>query len=670
MNLQTQGGRRLAAVGAKPLFVLLWSIAVFSCVCASAFSAKLVTKRKSATQTVHALLVIMDDDIKIAESVSKNRMMMRDILDLLPHKDIEIWRADKRRDDGNEIKPGHLLDWVKQRNVGAQDTILVYYSGHGRTEEYSGRHYLDLRQESSGYSLLRSDLADALKKKPCRLQMLITDACGNFVESTLAGDMLAKFGDVVPSERKYVKDLFLAHEGFLNITAASPGDFALGTKDDGGFFTTALAKLSFIAAADADGDRFLSWEEVFAKCKTETQNLFQQALPEIRSNPAIFGQMEEIRQTTQVPHNYAPLPTPTRKSAEPRQTAIVEVKTTATLNVTSTPNGATVYLDGKPIGTTPLTNHQIDLGFQTEKAVEIGLELQGYTSKLASLMLQRGKQATWPNVILEPKAVQPQQQMTGKDGTAMVLIPAGQFQMGSNDDEAQNDEQPVHTVHVDAFYMDEREVTNVQYKAFLLENPRWQKSRIDSKFHNDNYLKHWSGNNYPSGKANHPVTFVSWYAAMAYAEWAGKRLPTEAEWEYAARGGLAGKKYPSGKNTISTREANYNKHVGDTTAVGRYAANGYGLYDMAGNVWEWCLDEYDADFYFASRNSRNPISGATTIQWLLDNFTSIPTGPSRVLRGGSWLSVAQFLRVANRNDNAPTYADSFFGFRCARAVTP
>ena len=252
----------------------------------------------------------------------------------------------------------------------------------------------------------------------------------------------------------------------------------------------------------------------------------------------------------------------------------------------------------------------------------------------------------------------------------MVFIPAGQFQMGSIDDEAQNDEQPVHTVHIDAFFMDEHEVTNTEYKAFLLENPRWQKSRIDKRFHNGNYLKHWSGNNYPSGKANHPVTYVSWYAAMAYAEWAGKRLPTEAEWEYAARGGLAGEKYPSGKNTISTREANYNNHVGDTTAVGRYASNGYDLYDMAGNVWEWCLDEYDADFYFVSRNSRNPISGARTIQWILDNFASIPTNTSRVLRGGGWGSAALGLRVAIRSTDAPTGANVSRGFRCARAVTP
>ena len=251
----------------------------------------------------------------------------------------------------------------------------------------------------------------------------------------------------------------------------------------------------------------------------------------------------------------------------------------------------------------------------------------------------------------------------------MVFIPAGQFQMGSIDDEARNDEQPVHTVHLDAFFMDEHEVTNLDYKEFILENPRWQKSRIDKRFHNGNYLYHWSGNNYPSGKANHPVTYLSWYAAMAYAEWAGKRLPTEAEWEYAARGGLAGMKYPSG-NTISTRQANYNRHVVDTTAVGRYAANGYGLYDMAGNVWEWCLDEYDADFYFVSRNSRNPISGARTIQWILDNFTSIPTNTSRVLRGGSWNNSVQDLRVATRSRHAPTYTDSTYGFRCARAVTP
>ena len=251
----------------------------------------------------------------------------------------------------------------------------------------------------------------------------------------------------------------------------------------------------------------------------------------------------------------------------------------------------------------------------------------------------------------------------------MVLIPAGQFQMGSNDDDARNHEQPVHTVHIDAFFMDEHEVTNLEYKEFLLENPRWQKSRIDKRFHNGAYLRDWDGNTYPSGKADYPVTYVSWYAAVAYAQWAGKRLPTEAEWEYAARGGLAGQKYPWG-NTITHADANYDKHRGGPTSVRRYLANGYGLYDMAGNVWEWCLDAYDHAFYFVSRNSRNPISGAPTIQWILDNFPSIPADRDRVLRGGSWGQAAPALRVANRRWDAPTYADGYYGFRCARAVTP
>ena len=240
----------------------------------------------------------------------------------------------------------------------------------------------------------------------------------------------------------------------------------------------------------------------------------------------------------------------------------------------------------------------------------------------------------------------------------MVLIPAGQFQMGSNHDKAKNDEQPVHTVHIDAFFMDEHEVTNLEYKEFLLENPRWQKSRIDTRFHDGDYLKHWAGNYFPSGKADHPVVYVSWYAAMAYAQWAGKRLPTEAEWEYAARGGLAGWEYPLGR-TISYRHANLSSRK---KAVGRYAANGYGLYDMAGNVKEWCLDEYDGEFYAQSRDSRNPVSGAPTLQWILDNFTSIPTNSSRVMRG-----VAP--RVANRASEMPTFT-FLSGFRCVRAVTP
>ncbi len=251
----------------------------------------------------------------------------------------------------------------------------------------------------------------------------------------------------------------------------------------------------------------------------------------------------------------------------------------------------------------------------------------------------------------------------------MVLIPAGEFQMGSNDAESGTDEQPVHTVYVDAFYMDTHEVTNLDFKRFVLANPR-QKSRIPDNLHNGNYLYHWDdSNNYPAGKANHPVSHVSWYAAVGYAKWAGKRLPTEAEWEKAARGGKSGLKYPWG-NTISSTQANYGRNVGGTTAVGAYAANGYGLYDMAGNVWEWCLDAYNKDYYFSSP-SRNPLSDVNTlsnVDLILDNYTQIKS--SRVLRGGSWDTTAQFVRVASRYYGTPTLTYDNYGFRCARSVSP
>ena len=243
----------------------------------------------------------------------------------------------------------------------------------------------------------------------------------------------------------------------------------------------------------------------------------------------------------------------------------------------------------------------------------------------------------------------------------MVLIPAGEFQMGSN---VTGSEKPVHTVYVDAFFMDETEVTNVEYQKFVRANPRWGKRSIDGAFHNGNYLDHWNGDNYPIGKENHPVVFVSWYGAMAYAIWVEKRLPTEAEWEYAARGGLRGQKYPWRGDVIDRGRANYNKIVGDTTAVRRYPPNGYGLYDMAGNVWEWCLDEYDEGFYDRSPRD-NPLSGGLSVDWIISNFTGVKT--ARVFRGGSWGNAPWSLRVANRSRHTPADTFDYLGFRCARS---
>ena len=250
----------------------------------------------------------------------------------------------------------------------------------------------------------------------------------------------------------------------------------------------------------------------------------------------------------------------------------------------------------------------------------------------------------------------------------MVLIPAGEFEMGSNDPASRSYEKPVHSVYVDAFYMDEHQVTNVQYAAFLTAKGKHADAGhtwLDIGDGDERIERVGGVYRAIAGYENHPVVEVSWYGAMAYAAWQGKRLPTDAEWEKAARGGLSGQKYPWG-DTIDSSQANYNRNVGNTTVVGRYPANGYGLHDMVGNVWEWCLDEYVSDFYARSPRD-NPFSGGT-ITDVINNFIDVSS--ERVFRGGAWYHVAQDVRVAYRHGNPPAWTAEDFGFRCVRAVTP
>ena len=249
-----------------------------------------------------------------------------------------------------------------------------------------------------------------------------------------------------------------------------------------------------------------------------------------------------------------------------------------------------------------------------------------------------------------------------KAATEMVRIPADEFQMGSKEDFIVA---PVHTVYLDEFYIDPYEVTNAQFKAFVDANPEWSKENIPSKYHNGNYLKLWNGNDYPIEKANYPVVYVSWYAAMAYAKWKGKRLPTEAEWEKAARGGAVGKRYVWGDSGDPSK-ANYGYYGKGTKPVGSYLPNGYGLYNMDGNVWELCLDRYDGNFYWRSPK-KNPIVGVPDIEALMENFTTVRT--KRVSRGGSWNTFGPAY-VSSRGSDMPTNTNGWLGFRCARSTPP
>ena len=257
----------------------------------------------------------------------------------------------------------------------------------------------------------------------------------------------------------------------------------------------------------------------------------------------------------------------------------------------------------------------------------------------------------------------------------MVLIHGATFQMGTDRSDIPElqrafgiqraelfaDEVPRHTVTIHSFFLDKHEVTNAQFKEFLERNPSWRHDRIPARYHNGNYIKHWSGNDYPKGKANHPAVNVSWYAAVAYCQWTGKRLPTEAEWEFAARGGLRAKTFPWGDEPVDKTRANYGESgFGDTTPVGSYNANGYGLFDMAGNVWEYLADEWGP---YSSSAQIDPVAGGSLFPD--DAFLAITS--RRVIRGGSWGGAPVNLRVTYRDSHPPNGARDFVGFRCAES---
>lgn len=226
------------------------------------------------------------------------------------------------------------------------------------------------------------------------------------------------------------------------------------------------------------------------------------------------------------------------------------------------------------------------------------------------------------------------------DGMKMSYVPAGEFTMGS--DAGTPAERPAHTVSLDAFWIDQTEVTNGMYRL-CVEAGACQPPLAKSSFKRHSYYGD------PQYDA-YPVITVDWDSARAYCAWAGARLPSEAEWEKAARG-TDGRTYPSG-DTTSCSVANTNGCQGDTSAAGNYAAgvSPFGVYDMAGNVLEWTADWYDAKYYSVSPSS-NP-RGPTT-------------GQFRVARGGSWYDFAQAATMTARFKLAPADSLNYVGFRCA-----
>jgi len=259
----------------------------------------------------------------------------------------------------------------------------------------------------------------------------------------------------------------------------------------------------------------------------------------------------------------------------------------------------------------------------------------------------------------------------------MVLIHSATFQMGIdaseiprfqkifNIDHPQlfNDELPKHTVTVADFYLDKHLVTNAQFKTFLDANPRFRSYRFPEFLDNGNYLQHWKTPNAENGKPDHPVVNVNFYAALRYCRWAKKRLPTEAEWEFAARGGRD-TLFPWGDELPDETRANFNNIVGTTTPVGAYPANPYGLFDMAGNVWQYLSDLWQPYTPNADRGKKGyaPASDGD-----LQIISSHPN-PRYVIRGGSFAGAPINLWIEYRDSHPSNGSQPFVGFRCAKSA--
>lgn len=302
----------------------------------------------------------------------------------------------------------------------------------------------------------------------------------------------------------------------------------------------------------------------------------------------------------------------------------------------------------------------------------------------------------------------------------MVLIPGGEFEMGGDNDQAASDEYPKHTVQVSSFWMDITEVTNAQFKKFVDSTgyittaeikPDWEEMKNQvppgtpkppdslmvaaslvftpstGPVNLNDYSRWWSwvkGADWKHpegpassiiGKENFPVVHVSWYDAQAYCKWTGKRLPTEAEWEFAARGGLRNNIYFWGNEHINAGKPKANTWEGKfpymneqkdgfykVAPVKSFPPNGYALYDIAGNVWEWCSDWYDANYYkslgITSVNPNGPNRSFDPQE---------PYTPKKTVRGGSFLCNEGYCsgyRVARRMKSSPDTGLEHTGFRC------
>jgi formylglycine-generating enzyme required for sulfatase activity/uncharacterized caspase-like protein len=487
---------------------------------------------------------------------------------------------------------------------------LFYYSGHGL--QVNGRNFLvpvDAELKSERYVPVETVDVDSvlaqMQEAKTRVNVVILDACRNnpFAQRFKGLTRGLAFMD--------------APAGTYMAYATAPGSVA----DDGEPGKNGIYTSELLRTLRQPG---LKIEDVFKRVRAGVQQRTSQ-----RQNPwdasSLTGDFFFDLRTASA----APVPPP----PPPRPITTEVEREYGTLAVRGKLPGIEVWLDDQKVGETQaggaLVLRNVAAGAHRVRGRKPGQkDWEGSVEVAAN---QRAEVL----IDIEPLRPEPARPPRTEDGAAMVLVPAGEFTMGSND---YDDEKPPHRVHLDGFFIDKYETTNVLYKRFMDATNRSAPSFWTAA--------QWNG-------TSQPVVGVSWHDADAYCKWAGKRLPTEAEWEKAARG-TDGRKYPWGEQWDSSR-ANAENKLGKTVPVGSYAGglSPYGAHDMAGNVWEWVADRYEGSYYKQSpeRNPQGPSSGTY-----------------RVLRGGSWGHYAFNSRSAARDNHAPDYRFNYIGFRCARGL--
>ncbi len=491
---------------------------------------------------------------------------------------------------------------------------LFFYAGHGI--QVGGRNYLvpvdaQIRTERD-VEIEAIDAARVLARMDearNRLNIVVLDACRD-----------NPFGRSFRSSARGLAAID-APSGTWIAYATSPGKLARDGEGANGLYTGEL-----LQAMRQPG---LKLEDVFKRVRqaVRTKTKGEQIPWEASSVEGDFF--------FALPRTASATPQPVPAPPAPEITKEV-VREYGTLAIRGRLAGIEVWLDERKLGATEagtaLVMSNLPAGTYRLKAKKAGHKDWEREVQVAA------NQRAEVTIDLEPLRQEPPATLKTEDGAEMVLVPAGEFWMGSESEEYV-DEKPRHRVYLDAYHIDKVPVTNALYGRFMRAASRQAPG-------------YWTDSNWNG--ASQPVVGVNRHDAEAYCKWAGKRLPTEAEWEKSARG-TDGRKYPWGDQWDASRANSDESNLGKPTPVGSYpsGASPYGALDMAGNVWQWVADWYDEGYYQRSpeRNPRGPESGT-----------------SKVLRGGSWDNYAIVLRSSFRSHLTPDLRDFHVGFRCARGL--